>query len=65
MTFLFPHLCLKEDLLKLIIDGTDENEIIKWTKVYVYICLLACSIWRDYVYQGTVLFFIFYAESLS
>merc|ERR1712048_1042983 len=32
MTFLFPHLCLKEELLKMMADGKDENSLIKWMK---------------------------------
>ena len=40
MTFLFPHLCLKEDLMKMMKQGVSENDLVKWVKVYIAIIVL-------------------------
>ncbi|XP_066926622.1 eukaryotic translation initiation factor 4 gamma 2-like [Clytia hemisphaerica] len=32
MTFLFPQLCLKEELLKMMKEGANEDELIQWIK---------------------------------
>ena len=33
MTFLFPQLCLKEELLKMMRDSVNESDLVQWIKV--------------------------------